>query len=157
MPFLQIRAIQRIGLRQFQQVGNGYFAGFGKYGRSYRIQDTVRLRCRYFHKKSVYKLFNRSLFDMTNTCLLNLPNLRCMERLIKTIRKTTEANAPATSETIKAKKIPPHSWHLSGSPRQKNNHSQDNTIDAKNFVLIPCTFRGVSSPFLTWKSIRGTF
>lgn len=27
----------------------------------------------------------------------------------------------------------------------------------KNFVLIPCTFRGVSNPFLTWKSIIGTF
>ncbi len=119
MPFLQIRAIQRIGLRQFQQVGNGYFAGFGKYGRSYRIQDTVRLRCRYFHKKSVYRLFNRSLFDMTNTCLLNLPNLRCMERLIKTIRKTTEANAPATSETIKAKKDPSPLMALVRKPTTK--------------------------------------
>ena len=29
---------------------------------------------------------------------------------------------------------------------KKNNHSQDNTIDAKNFVLIPCTFRGCFQP-----------
>lgn len=61
-----------------------------------------------------------------------MPNLRCMERLIKTIRKTTEANAPATSETIKAKKrsLPTHGTCQEAHDK-KNNHSQDNTIDAK--------------------------
>lgn len=48
-----------------------------------------------------------------------MPNLRCMERLIKTIRKTTEANAPATSETIKAKKDPSPLMALVRKPTTK--------------------------------------